>query len=73
MNDSTWFVRRRTAISYKIVPVRWQGWAATALYVAIMLAFTPLAAHRQWLAYGTLCALATFTFILVAWRNSSPR
>ena len=32
-----WFVRRRSALSYRIVPYAWQGWLISAISVGILL------------------------------------
>lgn len=68
--DEPWFVRRRTATSYNIVPCRWQGWAVTAAYTAAALAITPLASDCQWVAWGVILAVESFAFGLVMWRTS---
>lgn len=67
-----WFVRRRTATSYTINPICWQGWAVTAAFVAASLIITPLATARMWIIWGTLFAVQIFTFALIAWRKSVP-
>lgn len=72
MGDDVWFVRVATRTSYNITPCRWQGWAVTAAYVAVVLALTPLAERGQMIAWGALFVVASFAFGLVIWRRSAP-
>ncbi len=70
--EDAWFVRRRSAASYTINPISWQGWVVTAVYVITALALTPLAAAQRWVEWGALLALATLVFVVVAIRTSAP-
>ena len=71
-DDDYWFVRRRGPFSYTINPSTWQGWAVTAVYVAVTLALTPLAECQLWFEWGGLLTLATMAFVVVLLRKSEP-
>lgn len=72
MGDDVWFVRVATRTSYNLTPCRWQGWAVTAAYIVVVLCLTPLVERGQMFAWVALLLLATFAFLLVAWRRSAP-
>lgn len=68
MSDESWFHPRRNGYGGGL-PARWQGWALTAAYVAVILA-TPWIA-RQTPEGGMAIALAaTISFLLIAARTT---
>ncbi len=51
-NDDAWFVKSATGFNYR--PVRWAGWVVLAVYVAAILALTPLLFRFRTLYYALL-------------------
>jgi hypothetical protein len=68
MSDDAWFRPKRPGYGAGL-PVRWQGWAATGLYVVAVLALTPLALTAP-LVYGIAVAGLSAAFVLVAARKT---
>lgn len=64
MAGRPWF--RPKKYGWGFTPVSWQGWALTVGYVALVFGLSStLAAGQPWI-FGTLFALATVVFIVVA-------
>ena len=61
--EDAWFAPKRFGYGAGL-PIRWQGWAVVALYLAAVGAATLLIRY-SWIAYGGILAAATAAFILV--------
>ena len=60
--DGSWFVPKR--YGYGATPVRWQGWALVAAYIAAMLGIG--SSELPLVALVTLLAAATVIFTVIA-------
>ncbi|HEX8301657.1 hypothetical protein [Sphingomonas sp.] len=62
-----WFAPK--AFGWGAVPVTWQGWLATAIYVALAVAVARIAQHRSssWLI---IFVPLTLGFALLAWAKT---
>jgi len=61
--EDAWFAPKRFGYGAGL-PIRWQGWAVVALYLAAIGA-AALLIRYSWIAYGGILAAATAAFILV--------
>ncbi|MGL4313666.1 MAG: hypothetical protein ACRCSO_06710 [Sphingomonas sp.] len=69
--EDAWFIRRRCRWGCELRPARWQAHAMMAAYVALV---PWIAASRtfDWPVQVVLILLATFTYLVLAWRMSAP-
>jgi len=67
-----WFPAKRFGWGWGL-PIRWQGWVALAIYVAIVIAgaieFPPA---RNTSAFAAVVLLSSFLFGLVCWWKGEP-
>ncbi|MGJ3647806.1 hypothetical protein ACLB0R_04970 [Sphingomonas sp. GlSt437] len=69
--EDAWFIRRRCRWGCELRPARWQGRALMAGYVAL-LPLIVTGKDFDWPVEVALLALATFCYIVIAWRMSAP-
>ena len=62
-DDEAWFAPKRYGYGTGL-PISWQGWAVSALYVAAIGAAAFLIRY-SWIAYGGILVAATAALILV--------
>ena len=60
-----WFAPKRYGLGSGL-PISWQGWAATLVYVAIMIGAGLLLAGRNAWAFASIAFTATAIFLVVA-------
>ena len=60
-----WFAPKRYGLGSGL-PISWQGWAATLVYVAIMIGAGLLLAGRNPWAFASIAFTATTIFLVVA-------
>jgi hypothetical protein len=59
-----WFAPKRYGLGAGL-PITWQGWVATLLYVAIMIGAGLLLVERSPLAFASIVLAATAIFLLI--------
>ncbi len=64
-----WFAPKRYGLGSGL-PISWQGWAATLVYVAIMIGAGWLLAEGNPWAFGSIAFTATAIFLVVAARTT---
>ena len=64
-----WFAPKRYGLGSGL-PISWQGWAATLVYVAIMIGAGWLLAEGSPWAFGSIPFTATAIFLVVAARTT---
>jgi len=60
-----WFATKRYGLGAGL-PIAWQGWLVTAIYLAIVLVAGLLLAEQSPWAFGSIIFTATAIFILIA-------
>ena len=71
-----WFVRVRSATSYKLNPCSVEGWLVVLVYLAVTLASILILFPRpdtvRWVIWGTVEIVSTILLIVIALRTSVP-
>lgn len=70
--DDAWFVRRRSRTRYRIVPCRWQGWAVTAAFVALIFAAGIAIRSEHAIVHLVVNLVIVGTYLVIVWRTSAP-
>lgn len=64
-----WFAAKQYGLGAGL-PIAWQGWAATLVYVAVVVSSALLLAERNPWAFGSIAFTATAIFVLIAARTT---
>lgn len=64
-----WFAPKRYGFGAGL-PIRWQGWAVTAAFLAVVLSLAWFLEDSQPMAMGSLVLLATLVFLVITARTT---
>jgi hypothetical protein len=71
-SEKYWFPAKRYGWGWGF-PVTWQGWAALAVYVALLcLVIVRFEPHGHPVAFAALVALLTLALLVVCWLKGEP-
>jgi hypothetical protein len=71
-SEKYWFPAKRYGWGWGF-PVTWQGWAALAVYVALLcLVIVRFEPHGHPVAFAVLVALLTLALVVVCWLKGEP-
>lgn len=64
-----WFAPKRYGYGSGL-PIRWQGWVVTLLYMGIVIGAALLVAERSPWAFGSIVVTATAVMLMIAARTT---